>query len=61
MEYQQPQKHHWIALRLMKGYVVLAKTHNRDCFLTVQWLIRELGLKAVNQMLDQLKLEEEEA
>jgi len=57
-KYKQPEAHHWIALRLMRGYVILANTHNRDCYLTIQWLLREVGFKKINHMLDQLKQEE---
>ena len=57
-KYQEPQAHHWIAMRLMRGYVKTLKTHNRDCFFTVMWLLRELGVKQVNHMLEQIEKEE---
>jgi hypothetical protein len=58
MEYQEPQAHHWIALRLIRGYVGVANRHNRDCVYTIHWLIKELGLPTVQNMTDQLKLDE---
>jgi hypothetical protein len=57
-KYQEPQAHHWIALRLMKNYLVLTKKSNRDCFKTTLWLVEEVGEHAVYRMLVQLKQEE---
>jgi hypothetical protein len=53
--YQQPQAHHWIALRLVRGYARAVSTHNRDCTYAVVWLMREVGYKQLNNMIEQLQ------
>ena len=57
--YQEPQAQHWIVLRLVKQVLRAEGGHARDSGLSTLWLIREVGIKQVMDMI--LQLEEEEA
>jgi hypothetical protein len=58
--YQEPQAQHWIVLRLVKQSFKDHKGgHSRTTGLSTVWLIREVGIKQVMDMI--LQLEKEEA
>ena len=57
-EYQEPQAHHWIALRLVKQLFKAHKGHGRNSGLSTMWLLREVGSKQLLVMIDQLHAEE---
>jgi hypothetical protein len=57
--YQEPQAQHWIVLRLVKQSFKDHKGgHSRTTGLSTLWLIREVGIKQVIEMIDQLHAEE---
>ena len=58
-QYKQPEAQHWIVLRLIKQVLKAQGGHARDSGLSTLWLIREVGIKQVMDMI--LQLEEEEA
>ncbi len=58
-QYQEPQAQHWIVLRLVRQLFKAHGGHSRNAGLSTVWLIREVGIKQVMDMI--LQLEEEEA
>ena len=57
--YQEPQAQHWVVLRLVRQLFKAHGGHSRNAGLSTVWLIREVGIKQVMDMI--LQLEEEEA
>jgi hypothetical protein len=58
-KYKEPQAHHWIVLRLVKQSVKTHQGHSRTTGLSTTWLIREVGIEQLMDMI--LQLEQEEA
>jgi hypothetical protein len=58
-QYKQPEAQHWIVLRLVRQSFKTHKGHSRTTGLSTTWLIREVGIKQVMDMI--LQLEKEEA
>jgi hypothetical protein len=58
-QYKQPEAQHWIVLRLVRQSVKDHQGHSRTTGLSTTWLIREVGIKQVMDMI--LQLEKEEA
>ena len=57
-QYQEPQAQHWIVLRLVRQSFKTHQGHSRTTGLSTVWLIREVGIKQVMSMIDQLEKEE---
>jgi hypothetical protein len=57
-KYQEPQAHHWIVLRLLRQLLKSQGGHGRNAGLSTVWLIREVGIKRVMSMIEQLEQEE---
>ena len=56
--YQEPQAQHWIVLRLVRQLFKTHAGHGRNAGLSTVWLIREVGIKQVMSMIEQLEKEE---
>jgi hypothetical protein len=58
-KYKQPEAQHWIVLRLVRQSFKDHKGgHSRNAGLSTVWLIREVGIKQVMDMILQLEGEE---
>jgi hypothetical protein len=57
-QYKQPEAQHWIVLRLVRQLFKAHAGHGRNAGLSTVWLIREVGIKQVMSMIDQLEKEE---
>jgi hypothetical protein len=58
-QYKQPEAQHWIVLRLVRQSVKTHQGHSRTTGLSTTWLIREVGIRQVMDMI--LQLEKEQA
>ena len=57
-KYREPQAQHWIVLRLLRQVFKAHGGHSRNAGMSTIWLIREVGIKQVMSMIDQLEQEE---
>jgi hypothetical protein len=57
-QYKQPEAQHWIVLRLVKQVLKAQGGHAKDSSQSTLWLIREVGIKQVMSMIQQLEKEE---
>ena len=57
-KYQEPKAQHWIVLRLVKQLLKAQGGHARDSSQSTLWLIREVGIKQLMDMILQLEKEE---
>jgi hypothetical protein len=58
-QYQEPQAQHWVVLRLVRQSFKTHQGHSRTTGLSTTWLIREVGIEQLMDMI--LQLEKEEA
>jgi hypothetical protein len=58
-QYQEPKAQHWVVLRLVRQSFKDHKGgHSRTTGQSTLWLIREVGIKQVMSMIEQLEKEE---
>ena len=57
-QYKQPEAQHWIVLRLVKQLLKAQGGHAKDSSQSTLWLIREVGIKQLMDMILQLEKEE---
>jgi hypothetical protein len=57
-QYKQPEAQHWIVLRLVRQLFKAHGGHSRNAGQSTLWLIREVGIKQVMSMIEQLEKEE---
>jgi hypothetical protein len=56
-KYQEPQAQHWIVLRLVRQLFKAHGGHSQNAGRSTLWLIREVGIKQVMSMIQQLEEE----
>jgi hypothetical protein len=56
-KYQEPQAQHWIVLRLVRQLLKAHGGHSQNAGQSTLWLIREVGIKQVMSMIQQLEEE----
>ena len=57
-QYKQPEAQHWIVLRLVRQSFKTHQGHSRITGLSTTWLIREVGIEQLMDMIIQLEKEE---
>jgi len=55
--YEEPQEHHWVIARQLRAYYRSGGPYNEDHARTVMWMIRKVGARQFNEMLDALRNE----